>query len=70
MRGSRFSNMKEIRASTADDWYRLAFAFYPTQQAIILCGGSKGGIDSDRFYEELIRKADERFATRLRELGS
>jgi hypothetical protein len=47
----------------------LAYAFDPEQQAVVLCGGAKGGVDGDRFYDELIRKADERYAIRLKELG-
>jgi hypothetical protein len=69
LKGSRYPNMKEMRANTAGDWYRLAFAFDPEQQAVVLCGGAKGGVDGDRFYDELIRKADERYAIRLKELG-
>jgi len=69
LKGSRYPNMKEMRASTSGDWYRLAFAFDPRQEAVVLCGGGKGGVDGDRFYVELIRKADERYAVRLKELG-
>lgn len=69
LKGSRYANMKELRANTADDWYRLAFAFDPHKRAVVLCGGGKGGVDSDRFYVELIHKADERYGVRLKELG-
>ncbi len=69
LKGSRYPNMKEIRVQTEGDWYRLAFAFDPTRQAIVLCGGSKGGISQQRFYDWLVGTADNRFAERLKELG-
>jgi hypothetical protein len=59
--GSKHPNMKELRMSTADDWYRFAFAFDPKQKAVILCGGGKGGGSQDKFYRALVVKADGRF---------
>jgi hypothetical protein len=41
LKGSRHGNMKEIRVQTGADWYRLAFAFDPHQQAVVLCGDQK-----------------------------
>lgn len=61
LKGSRHSNMKEIRIQTGGDWYRLAFAFDVQQQAVVLCGGAKGGVSQDRFYRWLIKTADGRF---------
>lgn len=43
----------------------VAFAFDPRRRAIILCGGSKSGGSQQRFYRQLIDKADERFDARL-----
>lgn len=69
LKGSRHANMKEIRVHTAGDWYRLAFAFDPTRQAIVLCGGAKGGISQERFYDWLVATADRRYDEKLKELG-
>jgi hypothetical protein len=38
--------------------------------AILLVGGSKSGTSEKRFYEELIRVADERFTKHLKILRS
>jgi hypothetical protein len=70
LKGSRHTNMKEIRVQTGRDWYRLAFAFDVRKQAVVLCGGTKGGISQDRFYRWLITTADGRFDEWLEEQGN
>jgi hypothetical protein len=62
---SRHANMKELRFSAADGEWRVAFAFDPQRQAILLAAGDKSGGSNKRFYRELIRKADLRFAAHL-----
>jgi hypothetical protein len=62
LNGSRHANMKELRFDAADGVWRFAFAFDPKRRAIILCGGDKSGVSEKKFYRDLIRKADERFA--------
>lgn len=64
LNGSSHSNMKELRVAGA---WRFAFAFDPHRRAVVLCGGSKAGIASRRFYRRLIAQADERFARWLDE---
>jgi hypothetical protein len=59
--GSKHANMKELRFDAADGVWRFAFAFDPRRRAIILCGGDKSGGSQQRFYRQLIDKADERF---------
>ena len=61
LNGSRHANMKEMRFDAADGAWRLAFAFDPGRNAILLVAGDKSGGSSRRFYRALIRKADERF---------
>ena len=68
LNGSRHANMKELRFTLPDGEWRIAFAFDPQRQAILLVGGSKSGTNEARFYRDLIRVADERFTTHLREL--
>ncbi len=63
LKGSTFTNMKELRFSAKDGVWRFAFAFDPKRQAIILCGGDKSGGGERRFYRDLIQKADGRFST-------
>jgi hypothetical protein len=65
LKGSRHSNMKELRFSAADGEWRVAFAFDTKRKAILLVGGDKSGHSEKRFYRELIRKADDRFDAHL-----
>ena len=65
LKGSRHTNMKEMRFSAADGEWRVAFAFDPKRKAILLVAGDKSGGSEKRFYRELIRKADERFDAHL-----
>jgi hypothetical protein len=53
--------MKELRFDAADGVWRVAFAFDPKRQAILLVGGDKSGGSEKRFYRQLIKKADARF---------
>jgi hypothetical protein len=68
LNGSRHANMKELRFSAADGEWRVAFAFDPKRTAILLVAGDKSGASEKRFYRELIRKADDRFAAHLARL--
>jgi hypothetical protein len=70
LKGSRHSNMKELRFKADDGVWRVAFAFDSKRQAILLVCGDKSGVSERKFYEKLIHKADERFdlhLTRLKE---
>lgn len=66
--GSRHANMKELRFRAADGVWRVAFAFDPERQAILLVAGDKGGVAQKRFYKGLIAKADRRFTEHLQSL--
>ena len=65
---SRHANMKELRFSATDGQWRVAFAFDPRRQAVLLVAGDKPGGSVKRFYRRLIRKADERFDAHLARL--
>jgi hypothetical protein len=65
LKDSRHANMKELRFDAADGAWRVAFAFDPKRQAILLVAGDKSGGSQKRFYRELIRKADQRFDAHL-----
>ena len=69
LKGSRHANMKELRFSAADGAWRVAFAFDPRRKAILLVAGDKSGGSEQRFYRELIRKADQRFDAHLARVG-
>ncbi len=68
LKGSKYSNMKELRFEAADGVWRVAFAFDPRRNAILLVAGDKSGVSQSRFYKQLIKKADARFETHLDQL--
>jgi len=65
LNGSKYANMKELRANAADQVLRIAFAFDPDRSGILLVGGNKSGISKKRFYKQLIDKADQLYAAHL-----
>lgn len=65
LKGSRHSNMKELRFGADNGVWRVAFAFDPRRRAIVLVAGDKSGVSQRRFYRTLINKADERFDAHL-----
>lgn len=65
LKGSRYANMKELRARTRSQVLRVAFAFDPNRAAILLVAGDKGGVSERRFYRQLIDKADDLFDAHL-----
>jgi hypothetical protein len=68
LNGSRHANMKELRFDAANGVWRIAFAFDPNREAILLVGGDKSGGGEKRFYRRLISKADTRFDAHLAKL--
>lgn len=68
LNGSRHANMKELRFVAAGGAWRVAYAFDPSRQAIVLVAGDKAGQSGRRFYRQLIAKADMRFDDHLARL--
>ncbi len=67
IKGSRHSNMKELRVSKGAA-IRVLFAVDPRRQAVLLIGGDKTG-RWQSWYEQAIPLADELFDDYLRETG-
>jgi hypothetical protein len=65
VKGSAFTNMKELRVQHDGNPYRILFAFDLQRQAVLLIGGNKRG--DKRWYEKSISVADKRFAEYLEE---
>lgn len=65
LKGSKHANMKEMRFAWNGEVWRVAFAFDPLRQAVLLVGGDKGGADQRRFYQRLITVADGRYDDHL-----
>ena len=71
LKGSSFTNMKELRFNVDGGVWRVAFAFDPRRDAILLVAGNKSGLRNGgekRFYKQLIADADQRFSAHLRTL--
>lgn len=68
LNGSQHANMKELRFNAAGGVWRVAFAFDPERCAILLVAGDKSGGSEQRFYKQLIKKADRRFNQHLAQL--
>lgn len=59
VKGSRHSNMKELRTMHARRHIRTFFSFDPRRTAILLIGGDKTGDKS--FYDRMVPVADQLF---------
>jgi hypothetical protein len=68
LKDSKFSNMKELRFRADGGVWRVAFAFDPERDAILLVAGDKSGSSERTFYQRLIAKADKRFKEHLEEV--
>jgi hypothetical protein len=55
LKGSRHSNMKELRFRANGGVWRVAFAFDPQRTAIVLMAGDKSGYSKRWFYRRLIK---------------
>ena len=69
LKGSTYFNMKEMRFSWQQEVWRVAFAFDPHRQAILLVGGNKCGVNQSRFYKRLIDIAENRYQEHLHNLN-
>ncbi len=65
LKGSRFTNMKELRFKLKGSVWRFAFAFDPERSAIVLVGGNKRGKNQEDFYDDLLKIAETRFVDHL-----
>ena len=69
LKGTSHANMKEMRFNWTGEAWRVAFAFDPQRQAVLLVGGDKSGADQKRFYKRLISVADNRYSQHLATLN-
>jgi len=66
VKGSKHSNMKELRTQHQGRPMRTLYAFDPRRKAILLIGGDKTG--DDRFYARMIPIADKLYMQHLDQL--
>ena len=69
LKGSSHFNMKEMRFSWRQEIWRVAFAFDPRRQAILLVAGNKCGVNQSLFYKRLIEVAEHRYQEHLQNLN-
>lgn len=65
LKDSKHSNMKELRFKADGGVWRVAFAFDPERNAILLVAGDKSGGSEKTFHRRLIEKADRRYREHL-----
>ena len=65
LKESKYANMKELRFRAGGGVWRVAFAFDPKRNAILLVAGDKSGVSEKKFYKRLIEKADKRYKEHL-----
>ncbi len=70
LEGSDYANMKELRFEAAGGVWRVAFAFDPQRNGILLAAGDKSGTSEKRFYKQLIARADRRYAAHLKRIAT
>ena len=70
LKDSHYANMKELRFRADGGVWRVAFAFDPRRNAILLVAGDKSGVSERAFYKRLIDKADKRYRDHLETLES
>ncbi|MGA9069516.1 MAG: type II toxin-antitoxin system RelE/ParE family toxin [Terracidiphilus sp.] len=66
IRGSRVSNLRELRVQHEGRPYRVLYVFDPRRTGILLIGGDKTG--NPRWYDEYIPKAESLYEQHLREI--
>ncbi|HXR40175.1 MAG TPA: type II toxin-antitoxin system RelE/ParE family toxin [Terracidiphilus sp.] len=64
-RGSRYTNLKELRVQHLGRPLRILFAFDPRRNAYLILGGDKTG--DARWYVDAIRRAEAIYAQHLKE---
>ena len=65
VKGSKFTNMKELRTQHAGQPYGTLYAFDPKRTAILLIGSNKSG--DKNWYKTYIPIADRLFTQHLKE---
>lgn len=65
LKGSGYTNMKELRFEAMNGEWRVAFAFDPKRRAILLVAGDKTGGSQKKFYKRMIALADARYTRHL-----
>ena len=66
LKGSRLTNLKELRVQHRGEPYRILYAFDPKRQGVLLIGGNKAG--DKKWYDKMIPRAEKLFEAHLKTL--
>lgn len=66
LKGSKLTNLKELRVQYRGDPYRVLYAFDSKRQALLLVGGNKA--TDKKWYDRMIKAAETIFETYLEQL--
>ena len=59
LKGSKkIANLKELRAKTDENLFRIAYVFDTERKGVLLTGGDKKGKNQKKFYKDLIKEAE------------
>jgi len=59
IRGSKYSNLKELRIKYKQDIIRILFCFNKNRNYWLIIGGNKKGKNQEDFYKRLIKMAED-----------
>ena len=66
LKGSRLTNLKELRVQYQGEPWRVLFVFDPKRRAILLVGGNKQG--DARWYKKAIPVAEQRYQRHVEQM--
>ncbi len=67
LKGSKISNLKELRTRSMNGVFRILFVLDPERDIILLLGGDKS--NDKKFYQKMIKKAEKLYQEHLGNLG-
>ena len=67
LKGSRYTNLKELRVQSNGRPFRILFVFDPVRNAVLLIGGDKSG--RKRFYDTMIPLAERIYREYLKDMA-
>ncbi|WP_235211638.1 type II toxin-antitoxin system RelE/ParE family toxin [Janthinobacterium sp. RA13] len=72
LKNPKHPNMKELRfkANNGVEVWRAVFAFDTRREAVILVAAAKQGVNEDKFYRDLLFKANARYEQHLTNLAA
>lgn len=67
IKGSKISNLKELRFNSGNKVIRIFFLFDSDRSGLLLIGGNKAGSGDKKFYQNMIHQCEKIYAKYLKE---